>query len=218
MSALLDWFVQQVLALQHSFLELGLLGMLAYAGVIAVFQMTLLPLSPIAIAAGFIFGIQRGFVVVTLGTAAGAAINFLIARHLARGPFERRLARNEKFRLIDAAIGREGGKIVALLRFCPIPFGFANFCYGLTAIPFWPYFIASVLAIIPGNFFFTWLGATAHEGIQAVMGAGRPRHPAEYVLMGAGLLAGFIALTYVTKLARAAVARADEAQASVVQS
>lgn len=217
MSVLLDWFTQHVLALQHSFLEMGLLGMLAYAGLIAVFQMTMLPLSPIAIAGGFIFGVQRGFFVITLGTAAGAAINFLIARHVARGPFEKRLFRNEKFRLIDTAIGREGWKIVALLRFCPIPFGFANFCYGLTAIRFWPYFLATVFAIVPGNFFFVWLGATASEGIQAVMGAGRPRHPAEYILMAAGLVAGFTALAYVTKLARAAVARGDAIEPSVVQ-
>ena len=191
--------------------------MLAYAVLIAVFQMTLLPLSPVAIAGGFIFGIQRGFLVLTIGTAAGAAINFLIARHVARGPLERKLVKNEKFRLIDAAIGREGAKIVALLRFCPIPFGFANFCYGLTAIPFWPYFIATVLAIIPGNFLFTWMGATASEGIQTVMGAGRPRHPAEYILMVAGLLAGFIALTYVARLARAAVARGEVSEPSVAQ-
>ncbi|MHA3775086.1 TVP38/TMEM64 family protein [Verrucomicrobiota bacterium sgz303538] len=215
MSALVERLLQQILALQHTFLELGWLGVLAYAAVIAVFQMTMLPLSPLAIAGGLIFGPQRGFIALTLGTGAGAAINFMISRHIARDPFARRLGQNEKFRLIDAAIGREGWKIVALLRFCPIPFGLANFCYGLTAIPFWPYFVATVLAIIPGNLFFTWLGATAHEGLQAVVGAGRPRHPGEYALMVAGLLAGFAALTYITKIARAAVAKGHPVEVEV---
>lgn len=218
MSAFVEGILQHILALQHTFIELGWAGMLAYAALIAIFQMTMLPLSPIAIAGGFIFGLQRGLLILTLGTAVGAAINFLIARHLARGPLERRLNRNEKFCRIDAAIGREGWKIVALLRFCPIPFGFSNFCYGLTAIPFWPYFIATIFAIIPGNFFFTWLGATAHEGLQAVLGTERARHPAEFVLMAAGLIAGFIALAYITKIARAAVARGEATETEAVQS
>ena len=162
MSGIVQQLLERILALQHTLLELGWVGVLGYALFIALFQITLAPLSPVAIAGGLIFGIGRGFVALTIGTALGAAINFLIARHAARSAMERRLRKSEKFRLIDEAIGREGWKIVALLRFCPIPFGLANFCYGLTAIPFWPYLAATAAAIVPGNFFFTYLGATAH--------------------------------------------------------
>ncbi len=185
------------------------MGILLYAGIIVLAQMFIAPLSPIAITGGLIFGLQRGFLIVTLGTGVGAALNFLIARYVARGPVARRLQKSDRFRLIDNAIGEAGWKIVALLRFCPIPFGFANYCYGLTAIRFWPYFLATLVAIIPGNFFFTWMGATAQEGLLAVAGAGRPRHPVEYVLMVVGLVASFIALTYITRLAKAAIAKAD---------
>ncbi len=202
MSRLIEWLN----ASQQWFQDLGWLGVLAYAGLIVLVQLFLAPLSPFAIAGGVFFGLARGVVAIELGTAIGAAVNFWIARHVAREAVASRLERNEKFQLIDAAIGREGWKIIALLRFCPVPFGLANYCYGLTAIRFWPYFLATVLVIIPGNCFFVWLGASAHAGLEAIVGGGRPRHPFEYVLLGAGLLAGFAALTYVARVARAAVA------------
>jgi uncharacterized membrane protein YdjX (TVP38/TMEM64 family) len=211
MAGLVEQLLQKLLALQSTLLDLGWVGVIGYALFIALFQVSLAPLSPVAIAGGLIFGIGRGFLALTIGTILGAAINFLIARHAARRAMERRLRKSEKFRVIDEAIGREGWKIVALLRFCPIPFGLANFCYGLTAIPFWPYLAATAVAIVPGNFFFTYLGATAQEGIQALTGAGRARHPGEYILMFVGLIATAIAVTYVGKVARAALKKSDVA-------
>lgn len=204
MSPLIEWLS----ASQQWFQELGWLGVLAYAGLIVLVQLVMAPLSPFAIACGVFFGFGRGVAAVELGTTIGAALNFWISRYVARDAVARRLGRNEKFRLIDAAIGREGWKIIALLRFCPVPFGLANYCYGLTAIRFLPYMFGTVVAIVPGNCFFVWLGASAQAGLEALTGTGRPRHPFEYVLMGVGLVAGFVALVYVTRVARAAVAAA----------
>jgi uncharacterized membrane protein YdjX (TVP38/TMEM64 family) len=201
MSRLIEWLN----ASQQWFQDLGWLGVLAYAGLIVLVQMGMAPLSPFAVACGVFFGFGRGLLAVELGTTLGAALNFWISRHVARGAVASRLARNEKFRLIDEAIGREGWKIIALLRFCPVPFGLANYCYGLTAVRFWPYLLATIVAIVPGNCFFVWIGASAQVGLEALTGTGRPRHPFEYVLMGVGLMAAFVALVYVTRLARAAV-------------
>ncbi|MDB6150194.1 MAG: hypothetical protein JWQ44_1642 [Chthoniobacter sp.] len=197
---------QQILQWQHFFQDLGWFGVLAYAVVILVVQLACVPLSPLAIAAGLIFGIGRGFTAVMIGTALGAAVNFLLSRHLARARFANWLGSNEKFRLIDAAIGREGWKIVALLRFCPLPFGLSNYSYGLTAVRFGPYWLASVLAIMPATFFFVWFGATSHDALAAVSGV-QKTPPGQIVFTVIGLIAAFAALTYVTKVARAAVAK-----------
>ncbi|MEO7319777.1 MAG: TVP38/TMEM64 family protein [Chthoniobacteraceae bacterium] len=208
-------FVQQILAqlLQWQVMlqSYGWLGVALFAIGVACVQMALIPLSIFAVAAGVIFGVEKAFVGVTIGTNLGAVINFLVARYGARGLVSRYLSHHEKFRLIDAAIGREGGKIVALLRLCPLPFGLANYCYGLTAVRFWPYFIATFVMIIPANLFFVWLGASAHESFTAFSGKSRPRHPGEYVLMGVGLVAAFCALSYITRLAKAALAKGERA-------
>ena len=200
-------FVRWLSESEQFFREMGWAGVLVYAGVIVLVGVVSAPLSPLAIGAGVLFGLPRGLVAVELGTALAASVNFLISRYAARGIVHRRVMRDERFRLIDEAIGKEGWKIIALLRFVPMPFGFANYLYGLTAIPFWPYLLATFVAIIPANLSLTWLGATAHVGLAAATGGARPRHPLEYVFMGVGLCAAVAAMMYVSKVARLALAR-----------
>lgn len=199
---------QYVLQWQHYFHELGLFGMTLYVLVLVLLGILCVPLSPLSIAGGLIFGFGPGFFVVHLGTTLGAAVNFFMARYLARERVSRWLSHHEKFRLIDAAIGREGWKIIALLRFCPIPFGIANYSYGLTAVRFVPYLVATTLAIIPANVFFVWFGTTSNNALSAANGTAKAP-PGQIIFTIIGLIAFFIALTYVTKVARAAVARKD---------
>ncbi len=203
-------FIQWLTSSQDFFTQRGWMGVLLFAGAIVVVQMFIAPMSPVALAAGFGFGFGRGWIAITVGTALGAAVNFLISRYAARGPVARRLEKNEKFRLIDAAIGKEGWKIVFLLRFVPMPFGLANYAYGLTSIPFWSYLLASVVAIIPANTFLVYLGHTAHAGLAVASGTERPRHPGEYVLLAVGVVAAFVALRHITKIARTAVAQVQQ--------
>jgi uncharacterized membrane protein YdjX (TVP38/TMEM64 family) len=207
MHRLLEWLT----ASQQYFQDLGWLGVLAFAAVIFVAQVFVVPLTPFALAGGVFFGFWGGLTAITLGTGAGAAFNFFVARHLAREAVARRLAHHEKFQLIDAAIAREGWKIVALLRFCPMPFGLANYCYGLTGIRFVPYLLTTVVCIIPANVILSGIGASAKEGLASLLGAGRPRQPAEYVLLAVGMVAAFAALTYIGKVANAALARGEAA-------
>src|SRR5690349_16838403 len=121
MKALTDWLASS----EHYFDQLGWLGVLAFAGVMLLAGMASAPVSPFTIAAGAMFGLGRGLVATCIGTALSSTVNFLISRYVARGVVQRRLARDERFTLIDEAIGREGWKIIALLRFVPMPFGFA---------------------------------------------------------------------------------------------
>ena len=213
MSAILQHLLARLDLWHDTLQQLGWLGLLGYALGLVALQMVFIPLSVFGVAAGAIFGFWKGILAITIGTNAGAAVNFFLSRYVARGAVTRYLAHHEKFRLIDAAIGREGGKIIALLRLCPMPFGLANYAYGLTAIPFWPYFIATFLSIIPANCFFVWLGATAHDGLSAATGTDHAHHPGEYILLALGLVAGFFALNYIARIARTAVSRTELAPA-----
>jgi uncharacterized membrane protein YdjX (TVP38/TMEM64 family) len=203
-------FSKLILEWQQFFTDLGWVGVLAYAGLIVVAQAVCMPLSPLAIAGGLMFGVGRGWAAITIGTVVGAALNFLLARYLVRERISRWLAHHRKFQLIDAAIGREGWKIIVLLRFCPIPYGIANYSIGLTAVRFAPYLLATAVSVTPANFFFSWFGATSQNAIAAVQGAGGGQ-PGKIVFACVGLIAFSAALTYVTRIARAAVAKHDTA-------
>ncbi len=206
---MLEYLVQFLERLQHSINGMGAPGIFAFAGIFVVAQMFMVPCAPLGMAAGVFFGFGKGSLSLMLGCAAGASVNFLISRHLVRERVARWLNKHEKFRLIDRAVGREGWKIVLLLRFVPIPFGLANYCYGLTPVRFWPYLAATCVAVILPNSLFVWIGMSLQGGLAALHGTGRHVHPMEYALMGIGIIAAVLALRYVAKVAKAAVASAE---------
>lgn len=197
---LLEW-------LQVTLLDLGGWAVLAFALVFVAVQVAMLPGAPLAIAAGFFFGFGQGWLALNLGCLLGATLNFWISRKFAREWVLQKFGANPKFRVIDRAVEREGWKIVALLRFVPIPFGLANYSYGLTPVPFLHYILASAVAIQPANCLLLWIGSTTQGELSSVLGQGRPRHPLEYVLLAAGFIAAVLVLRQVTKIARAAVAK-----------
>lgn len=195
---------------QDFFAGLGWFGIVAFAAAMAVAGLASIPLSAFAITAGLIFGFGRGLVAVQLGTVLCAAVNFLISRYVARSYVQRKLSTHPKFRAIDAAVGREGWKIVALMRFVPMPFGLVNYIFGLTAVRFWPYLFATACGIILGNVLFVYSGTAAQAGLAAMGSGPGSGKPLQIAMMVLGVLAALAVTTYVTKIARQAIAQRDE--------
>src|SRR6266516_6778662 len=124
--------------------QMGVAGIFIFIGVYAAATVLLAPGSILTIGAGFAFGLWKGFLAVSAGATLGAALAFLVARFIARDKIETIAKRNDKFRQIDTAIGRQGVKLIFLLRLSPvIPFNLSNYFYGLTSTKFWPYVFAS---------------------------------------------------------------------------
>ena len=145
-------------------------------------------------------GVLGPVVFILLGATLGASLAFLVARYLARGAIERRIAGNPRFAAIDRAVGREGFKIVALLRLSPIfPFNLLNYSLGLTKVRFLHYFAASI-AMLPGTLLYVYYGAAAGSLASAV-GGKTEKGTGDWVVLGLGLLATVVVTTYVTRLA-----------------
>lgn len=178
----------------------------AFAGIFLVVQMFMFPVSPLGMAAGLFFGFWKGFGTLMFGCALGATLNFFLVRWVARDFVRRKLGTNKAFQMIDTAIAREGWRIVALMRLVPIPFGMANYCYGLTPIPYVPYLLASCAAIIPANALFVWMGSTFHGELSTLV-SGHGRHPMEYVFLAVGIIAAVLVLRVVAKTAKAHLER-----------
>lgn len=171
----------------------GLLGIGIYAGLIVVLELLLIPCLPLTIAAGAVFGFTYGSVAIVLGNALAAAAGFLVARHLARAPLMRRFGHHPRFESTDEAIRRRGWMIVGLLRLCPLPFGPMNYLYGLTAIDFTHYLLATVIAMFPGNLLFVYLGSVGKKTL-----AGGSLGPVDWMLLAIGLTA-FVAVGFVVR-------------------
>jgi uncharacterized membrane protein YdjX (TVP38/TMEM64 family) len=185
---------------------LGGWGPAVFGAVYVVAVVLLFPASALTLLAGAIFGLAVGMVTVSLASTTGAALAFLVSRYLARGAISRRLQRYPKFAAIDRAISESGWKIVALLRLSPaVPFNLQNYLYGLTGIRFGVYVLTSWLAMLPGTFLYVYLGYAGRAGLEAAAGGERSRTPAEWAMLGVGLLATVAVTVYVTRLARQAL-------------
>jgi uncharacterized membrane protein YdjX (TVP38/TMEM64 family) len=177
---------------------------LGYAASVVAF----IPASLLTIAAGAIFGVASGTAYVFVAATLGAALAFLVSRHLARGAVERRLAGNEKFASIDRAVGEQGRKIVFLLRLSPIfPFNVLNYALGLTRVGFADYVVASV-GMLPATLLYVYSGKVAGDVAALAGGVELERGRADYALWIAGLAATIIATAIVTRIARRALLEA----------
>ncbi|HUY90098.1 MAG TPA: TVP38/TMEM64 family protein [Pirellulales bacterium] len=168
----------------------------------------LVPGSIITLGAGFLFGVPIGTVAVSVGSVAGACAAFWIGRTVARGWIQKKTAQNPRFHALDEAIGREGFKIVLLIRLSPVfPFVFTNYALALTSVRFRDFLLASWIGMLPGTVLYVYLGSTL-KSLAELASGGQRRGAAQNVLFGLGLLATFLATIVITRSARAALRQA----------
>jgi len=191
--------------------QMGVVGIFIFIIVYAVATVLLAPGSVLTIGAGFAFGLWKGFVAVSAGSTLGAALAFLVARFIARDKIEAIAQRNEKFRRIDNAIGKQGAKLILLLRLSPvIPFNLSNYFYGLTGVRFWPYVLASWIGMMPGTFLYVYIGTAGKAAASAAAGGEAMKHGWQYwTFMSVGLVATIIVTIWVTKIARNALRKTE---------
>jgi uncharacterized membrane protein YdjX (TVP38/TMEM64 family) len=192
---------------------MGVAGIFIFIGVYAVATVLLAPGSILTIGAGFAFGLWKGFLAVSAGSTSGAALSFVVARFIARDKVEAIAKGNEKFRRIDNAIGKQGAKLVFLLRLSPmIPFNLSNYFYGLTSVKLWPYVLASWIGMIPGTFLYVYIGTASRIAVLAAAGGEPVKHGWQYwAFTSVGLVATVIVTIWVAKIARDALRESEVA-------
>ena len=202
------YFFPLVPALEHVSAWLGGLGVIGaalFAVLIAVSSLCLLPASPFIIAASAVFGFSLGLLTSAVGIILGAASGYFLSRLFLRKDVADQLKGRPTFKAIDQAIAEEGWKIVLLLRLCPIPFGLANYLYGLTAIPFLPYLITTFLGAVPGLLLFSHLGSAGKAGLQALASGNLNKGGGEIALLGLSLAATIVLVVLLPRIARRAL-------------
>lgn len=188
---------------------LGPWGAVALAAAWVPAAVLLVPGSILTLGTGFVLGVGRGTVVVSVGSTLGAAAAFAVGRALLRERIRRRLAGDRRFRAIDRAVTEEGFRAVLLLRLSPLfPYNLQNYVFGGTGVRFRDYVVASWIGMLPGTLLYVWLGAGARSLAEAVTGAGAS--PAARALFVVGLVATAAAVGFVGRRARQALDRREE--------
>src|ERR1700684_3881654 len=150
----------------HRLLEwissLGAIAPLVFIAAYIAACVLFVPGSIMTIGAGVLFVVVRGTIFVSIGATIGATAAFLIGRYFARAWVAAKLTGNPTFNAIDAAVGREGWKIVGLTRLSPIfPFNLLNYAYGVTGVRLRDYVLATWAGTLPGTVMYVYIGSLA---------------------------------------------------------
>jgi len=139
--------------------SMGTLG-IAYFGVAyCIAEILAVPAIPLTASAGYLFGPVKGTAIVLLSASIAAGVSFQIGRTLLRDYVENILQDYPKFAKIDKAIGKEGFKLMLLLRLSPIfPFALSNYLYGASSINFPAFFGGTLLGFAPGTLAYVYTG------------------------------------------------------------
>lgn len=154
---------------------------------------------------GALFGLSGGTLYTLAGATLGASLSFWIARYAARASVEARLRGHPRFEAIDGAIGREGRKVVFLLRLVPfVPFVFLNYALGLTRIGFGDYLLGS-LGMLPATLVYVYTGTLLGAAAAQAGGSAPVSTTGEWLLLGLGFAASLAVLGLLTRSARRAL-------------
>ncbi|GMR08626.1 MAG: hypothetical protein BMS9Abin26_1632 [Gammaproteobacteria bacterium] len=172
-------------ALEQWVQDAGSAGPVVFMLAYALGTVFFLPGSVLTLAGGAIFGPVWGTVYNLTGATLGAALSFVIARHLAAEWVEQKTG--GRMKQLVVGVENEGWRFVAFVRLVPLfPFNLLNYALGITRIKFSHYVIATYVFMLPGAIAYTYLGYVARE---AVAGEGDVQRYIQMGIMATALLA-----------------------------
>jgi len=189
--------------------HLGATGVIAFIVIYNLATILFIPGFLLTVGGGALYGVFWGSLYVVIASTLGATVAFLIGRHFTRGWVCQQLQEHPKFQAIDAAVAKEGFKIVLLTRLSPIfPFNLLNYVFGMTCVSSRAYILGSI-GMIPGSVLYVYIGSLA--GDVAALGMPQAMSPqaqmAQWFVKIIGFLATVAVTLYITRIAKTALSQ-----------
>lgn len=151
--------------LQAALQGLGSWAAIGYIGLFTLLPAFFFPVAVLALAGGLLFGLWWGSLYTFLGAILNCTLMFFLARFSGRKQvealIEKKLSPIWQQRL--ANLNSNGGfALLIILRLIPaVPYNLINYAFGLSAMKYSTYILASSIGIIPGTFAFINIGDKA---------------------------------------------------------
>jgi len=134
------------------------------------------------LAAGALFGLLWGTVIVSFASSMGATLAFLVSRYLLRDAIQRRFG--DRLKAVNDGMARDGALYLLTLRLVPLfPFFVVNLLMGLTAIPTRTYYFVSQVGMLAGTLVYVNAG-TQLARIESLSGIVSPGLLISFALLG----------------------------------
>jgi uncharacterized membrane protein YdjX (TVP38/TMEM64 family) len=184
--------------------DLGPIGALYFGLFYFVAETLAVPATPLALSAGYLFGLPEGFAVVLAAATLAACLGFFVGKTYLRSYVERVLEENPTWAKLDRAVGAQGFKLLVLVRLSPIfPFSISNYIYGASSIDFIPYFWGTLLGFTPSTLAYVYTGMV---GKDVLLGSGSQ----EWYVYAGGLAVLGTLLKLVTDVATGIIDAIDD--------
>jgi pyruvate/2-oxoglutarate dehydrogenase complex dihydrolipoamide dehydrogenase (E3) component/uncharacterized membrane protein YdjX (TVP38/TMEM64 family) len=150
----------------------------------------------LTLAAGALFGLGWGLLLVSFASSVGALLAFLVARYLLRDTIQARFG--QALAPINAGVRKDGTVYLLTLRLVPVfPFWLINLLMGLTPMGAGRFYLVSQIGMLAG----TAVYVNAGTQLAAIQSPGD--------ILSPGLLGSFVLLGLFPLLAKAGVARLE---------
>ena len=153
-----------------------------FAVYVAVTALSIPGAAVMTLAAGAIFGLVAGTVIVSFASSLGATLAFLASRYVLRESVQARFG--PRLAEIDRGVAREGAFYLFTLRLVPlVPFFVINLALGLTAMRATTFYWVSQLGMLAGTVVYVNAG-TQLARIESLQGILSPALIGSFVLLG----------------------------------
>ena len=119
-----------------------------------------------AFAAGVLFGLLWGTVIMALAGVITASVDFVLARRVLRGRIDRMLSSHPRLAAFSRAVARQHLGFHFLVRLAPMSPVAVSYLYGASGIRY-PTFLLASLGLIPGLFVSVYFGDLARPEAEA---------------------------------------------------
>lgn len=118
-----------------------------------------LPSMGLTIVAGTLFGPMYGTVYVAVGGAGSTVVGFYMTRWFGRQYVQRLLNKQKGLVELDKKMERQGFKTILMMRLFSLPWDAVSYSAGLSRVRFRDFYIASLIALVPTSFIYTYFGS-----------------------------------------------------------
>ena len=149
---------------------------------VAVTGLSLPGAAILTLAAGAIFGLALGTVIVSFASTIGATLAFLLARYLLRDAVQRRF--EKQLGPINEGVRKDGPFYLFALRLVPaFPFFAINLAMGLTPLRVWTFFWVSQVGMLAGTLVYVNAGQQIGQ-LESLAGILSPTLILSFALLG----------------------------------
>ncbi|ETI59889.1 FAD-dependent oxidoreductase [Marinomonas profundimaris] len=134
------------------------------------------------LAAGALFGLGWGLLIVSFASSIGATLAFLVSRYLLQNTVQKRFG--DRLKAINEGVEKDGAFYLFTLRLVPLfPFFLINLLMGLTTIRAVTFYWASQVGMLAGTFVFVNAGTQLGQ-LESLSGILSPSLLFSFVLLG----------------------------------